>query len=176
MPKTQLYIGERPLPEKMQPVKDWRGWCKPIGGLWTSTHIPRVGSAWTQWCDVEGYGLPEGDSWGGWLLLPREDARVYTVDNLGDLTNLQMDYPLPEGVERCGMLFLNLSFESMAQDYDAMRLTEEGQWATRFTTPSLYGWDCESTVWFRWAFKEVRGPVHVKTKKLDFYTECAKEV
>ena len=34
-------------------------------------------------------------------------------------------------------------FEAMAKDYDVIKLTDEGQWKTRLTNPSLYGWDCE---------------------------------
>jgi hypothetical protein len=49
-------------------------------------------------------------------------------------------------------------FEKLAQDYDAMHLTKRGQIETRFSYDvNLWGgWDCESTVWFRWVFAEVR--------------------
>lgn len=51
-----------------------------------------------------------------------------------------------------------LKFSEMAKQFDGMHLTDNGQWATRlppFDSPNLYGWDCESTLWFRWAFDKV---------------------
>ena len=38
-----------------------------------------------------------------------------------------------------------LNFEELARSgIDAIFLTEEGEHATRFSEPGLYGWDCES--------------------------------
>lgn len=45
--------------------------------------------------------------------------------------------------------------EAIAKKYDAVHLTSEGQWRTRHSTPNLYGWDCESTLWLRWKFEKV---------------------
>lgn len=84
------------------------------------------------------------------LLTPLEQLRIYTVDTQKDLKLLARDYRLPHDY------MFQLDYERIAQDYDAIHLTDEGQWATRLTYPmSLYGWDCECVLWFRWCFSEV---------------------
>jgi len=44
----------------------------------------------------------------------------------------------------------------LAEDYDALHLTHDGYLRTRSPrrSPRLVGWDCESTLWFRWMFTE----------------------
>lgn len=38
-----------------------------------------------------------------------------------------------------------LNFIAVSKDYDAIYLTDKGQWKTRNTYPNtLYGWDCET--------------------------------
>jgi len=50
-----------------------------------------------------------------------------------------------------------MDWERISKEYDAVMLTEDGQVHTRFSRPlSLYGWDCESTVWFRDVFESVK--------------------
>ena len=80
------------------------------------------------------------------------------VDTLADLRGLLKGYSLNRGRAE-DHFFQPLDFERMAADFDAVHLTDEGQWATRLTQPSLYGWDCESTCWLRWAFERAEpGP------------------
>lgn len=47
-----------------------------------------------------------------------------------------------------------------------MHLTSEGQWRTRMSSPSLYGWDCESTLFFRTEVleyvEEIEIPEHIE--------------
>lgn len=122
---------------------------KPKGGLWTSTYCSEIGSAWVQWCLGEDFGVP-GGGWRSWLLEPDPAARVLEIDSHADLHRVSASYGLP--IEYPGPLSA-LDFERLAVDYDAIHLTEAGQWATRLTHPlSLYGWDCESVLWLRWAF------------------------
>lgn len=49
-----------------------------------------------------------------------------------------------------------LDFECLSAEYDGLHLTNEGYLRTRTTRsgPALVGWDCESTLWFRWIFRE----------------------
>ncbi len=137
----QLHEGRAP---HLVPIQNG-GFVKPKGGLWTSTYDERLGSDWIQWCLSEEFRGPEFDCW---LLRPREGAKVYTIDSLADLIDLVYAY----GALRNS----HADYEKIARDYDGVRLTKEGQWATRFSYPySLYGWDCESTLWFRWCFESV---------------------
>jgi hypothetical protein len=49
-----------------------------------------------------------------------------------------------------------LDFEAISNDYDGIHLTTNGESATRLTSGiSLYGWDVECTLWFRWCFESV---------------------
>ena len=59
------------------------------------------------------------------------------------------------GIQAYGRIYVP-DFEQLAIDYDGVHITESGESATRHTEPGLYGWDCESTVWFRWAFSNVQ--------------------
>jgi hypothetical protein len=94
------------------------------------------------------------------------------VSCLDDLKVLLTTYPLDRGKSE-DYAFQPLDFERMAQDFDGMHLTDEGQWSTRLTQPSLYGWDCESTCWFRWMFDRVeQGPrIEIKERVWDWDDE-----
>jgi hypothetical protein len=124
------------------------GWTKPQFGLWTSTYHPERGSDWVQWCLAEEFSIPPNGEWRGVILRPRRGARVYHVRTHEDLRRLVECYPHNADTYR-----LYPNWRAISRDYDAVHLTEKGQWATRLSYPhDLYGWDCESTVWFRWCF------------------------
>lgn len=154
---TQLYIGrDRPDPLRMQAVRNSDNClgAKPEGGLWTSTYDPAYGSDWVRWCLTEEFG---NVNVGSWLIEPDPGARILTIDTLSDLRGVLAEY---------GRTALDLGqdprwckpdFERLAQLYDGFHLTEAGQWATRLSRPfDLYGWDCESMVWFRPVWASVR--------------------
>jgi len=131
--------------------------AKPDCGFWTSTYDPSIGgSAWIDWCVGNEYGLARSLDY-GWLLTPAADARVLTIDSYADLQAVITAYPRQlRHVYRYEGYALMPDFERMAHDYDALHLTAAGERATRLSLPyNLYGWDCESTVWFRWAFQSV---------------------
>lgn len=146
---TQLYIGRyEPRPESIIRVTN-KQWVKPYGGLWTSTYIDNS-SGWVDWCLNEQLDWVENRRW--FLLVPDPNARIFVVNDIDDMDILferyqdRLDYPSMSSI----------NFEAMSEDYDAMTVTEDGQWKTRMTFPkNLYGWDCESTCWFRWAFASV---------------------
>ncbi|HEX6620421.1 MAG TPA: hypothetical protein VF024_12215 [Solirubrobacteraceae bacterium] len=161
--------GEAPARDRMLTPAvevEGRGWMKPRqGGLWTSTYEPGGGhlSAWAQWCLSEEFGINRADPvWTDCYVLRPMLARVVRIDSYDDLAWL---------VERCpgGALLPGRGREfpdwmAVARIADAVHLTEQGQWATRLSHPyNLYGWDCESTLWFRWMFDDVRalGPQRV---------------
>jgi hypothetical protein len=79
---------------------------------------------------------------------------VVVVDSMEDLHSVREVYSNDNQLS--GYLNHGLNFCSMASDYAGMRLTKEGQVATRMTPldePDLYGWDSESTIWFEWCFE-----------------------
>ncbi len=148
--EPQLYVCRnnegKPSPSKVLLVKN--GYVKPReGGLWTSTYDPDYGSAWVDWCKSRGVvDFPQQC----YLLRPSADARVYAVASLHDLEALLNSY-------RIRSLKAYPDFEAMSKDFDGMHLTVEGERATRLSEPhDLCGWSCESTLWFRWAFSEVK--------------------
>jgi hypothetical protein len=143
--EQQLHIGlaDVLLPE-VAPVQN-HAWVKPDGGFWTSSFIEGR-SEWVDWIDSAGFSDPYSLAWH--VLTPDPAARILLVDTLADLHRL---------LRRCGAEKAYgrrwPDFEAIAAQYDAMHLTSEGQRRTRMTHPdSLYGWDCESTLWFRWCF------------------------
>lgn len=158
MLRPQLYVGRNAhslSSERIDPVQNRYG-IKPKGGLWTSSYHPQTGSGWVQWCMSEHFKVPEDGSWESCVLTPRSDAKILVVNTYDDLLSIIEKYPDPQGLTLCGYTHTAIDFEKMSLDYDAMHLTEDGQWETRLTHPhSLYGWDCESTVWFRWVFEKV---------------------
>lgn len=129
--------------------------CKPPQALWTSTYTgPVHGSDWVQWCLDEDFSVPESGAWRSWLLVPNVSARVYIIDTLSDLVRLIGRFPNSD--ERLPDFFRHVpDWAKVSEQYDAVHLTEVGQWRTRFGVPSMYGWDCESTAWLRWMFHRV---------------------
>lgn len=151
----QLFLGKQPKSSLLKPVKNRnpRGVKPGSGGLWTSTYKSgQRGSEWKDYTvDELGRDVPNA----GWILQPLK-ARVFVVNTLADLEYLFAKFsrpsPLePELAKAMGEENL-LDFEKMAKSFDALHLTRNGQFNTRMTTPNLYGWDIESTLWFHWKF------------------------
>lgn len=118
--------------EKFKSIEDSKpiGWVKPKGGLWTSPVDSKFG--WKQWCKAEDF---EYNFKKGFQL--NYSGNTIVIDSLADLDKLHwrshgewMHYPVFEPL--------------LAEGWDAIYLTEKGQWETRLTHPrNLYGWDCE---------------------------------
>lgn len=108
--------------------------------LWASPADSDYG--WQQWCNDEGFG--DLDPMRRWMIELLPSARLLTIDTLFDLQCLVAAYP-GEHLH----LSTDIAWPLVARDYDAVHLTEAGQWATRMTVPDLYGWDCESLAIFR---------------------------
>lgn len=117
------------------------GWIKPDGGLWTSSLISDRTSEWTMFCEAESFRLHHTVRY---VLVAAADARIFTIDSLDDLLYLYSRFGM--GISKMWELGA-LDFEAMSKHYDILHLTSEGQVRTRFSTPSLYGWDCESSLW-----------------------------
>lgn len=153
----QARTADPPVREKFNPPKNRPAFPKPYGGLWCSPPIEAGGTAWTEWCISEEFISPPFHLW---ELIPEKSAKWYVVENVVDLAVLHDRFPGENPFQGSSDdLYWHgkcYDFERMAQVYDAIHLTDEGQWATRFSEPvDFYGWDCASTLWLRWAFDEV---------------------
>lgn len=133
---------------KIQPVTD-SGFIKPHGGLWTATLTVDadevvVDTSWASWCRSEGFANPTAPVT---VVIPDRDATVYVIDTVADLKALEEAFyhPSPLGVA----MWPQLSWERVATELDSIWLTDAGQWATRFSQPGLYGWDCETVLWLK---------------------------
>ena len=135
----QLYVSERESPPRVRRIGNVAYLNKPKGGLWTSTFINETcGSEWVQWAiDNDFLEMPLYS----WLIKPRT-KNIYTIDSLQDLIDLQETYPNNDQVD----------WVAVSKNYDAVHLTKRGQKRTALSTPDLYGWDVESTVWFKQKF------------------------
>jgi len=126
-------------PALLRPIRNRRiPFVKPLGGLWTSPVDSDWG--WVDWCKAEEYGLSH--------LCRHFDVRfkgkLLTVDSEADLDLLPWRDVCP------GINQQVPDFEAIvAEGYQGMHLTVDGQHATRTTWPrTLYGWDCESVLIF----------------------------
>lgn len=160
-PEMALLFVENgePCNQVFQYPKNGKLSCKPTGGLWASPYLgERFGSDWVQWCLGANYDVPE-DGWDSYLLYPNKDSKIYVVDDLDNLEWLCRNYDCtPDHMKMDGKVlgWSWIDFERISNDFDAIYLTERGQWATRYTLPySLYGWDCETFLALRWVFGRV---------------------
>lgn len=145
--KKQLFLGEIPRKEWVMPIKNGH-FVKGEGGFWTSTYS-NGGSHWLEWCEREQQYTPSRREL--WLLTVDPSARILKINTRSDLIEAHEKY----GYTDFGFMKV-LDFEKMAEDYDGMWLTRRGEMETRFGLPiNLYGWDVESTHWFRWMFNKV---------------------
>ena len=129
------YGSDKFIPEKVLPVKN-DSWVKPNreGGLWTSPVDSKWG--WKDWNDCEQFR--DCDERNSFTVRLKSDAKIFVIDSLEDLKNS----PLRDGYSK-----RVLDFEFIAQNYDAIWLTEKGQNETHLSYPiDLYGWDCETVL------------------------------
>ena len=105
---------------------------KPYGGFWASRKDDPEG--WKAWCENEEFLL---DTFNRHFLFKLKDgARVLELNHKDQLDSLPKMYLWTKYNDwsECA-----LDFEKLAQDYDAIEVTDIGQlyWP-------LYGWDCNS--------------------------------
>ena len=166
---TQAFISENPpRPERFDPPTNTEQMVhKPTGGLWTSTLRDDGSCAWLEWCRAEHWGLTEASKL--YALEPEPGIAVMEIDSEYDLQDVIDDWGRDDIRPALARSFAPLDFEAIAEEYDAIHLTEWGEHHTRFTTPGLYGWDTECTLWLRWSFRSVEscGPIDTKTKELE---------
>jgi len=132
-----------------RPITNCPGWTiKPLGGLWTSPMHVDGGTHWTQWCEREDYDKNAGPLV---PIVPAADATVFRVHSLDDLRALCARYPIE--VPARMRMWPTIDWEKAAAEIDAVWLTEEGQYATRYSEPGLYGWDCATVLWLQPRFR-----------------------
>lgn len=137
---------------------------KPRGGLWTSTYRSDEISGWAEWCRGEGYACGHHELF---VLTPDPTAEVYEIDRYDDLTALHATYGRTE--RRGSFEYHHIDWTLVGERFAGVHLTDSGQWATRLSSPyDLYGWDCESTLWFRWAFAHIEHLSAVEVKAADY--------
>jgi hypothetical protein len=82
---------------------------------------------------------------------------VYVIDSYDDLDYLCKRYKTPD-THSCPVCdeLARVRWETVAEDYDAVHLTEDGSLATRYSEPYTTDmWSCESTLWLHWKFEKV---------------------
>lgn len=138
--------------DRFDPVKNCSYFVKPSGGLWASPVGSRYG--WTEWCLDNDYG-DFSTEFSATLV-----GRVLTINTLEDLIRLPEVEP-PEWARR-PFTRKYVDFEALlAMGVDAVHLTADGECETRFSEPSLYGWDCESVLVMNPACLDAVGAQHV---------------
>ena len=120
-----------------QPVENGN-WIKPkSGGLWVSPIDSQFG--WKEWCLNADFNIDKLAY--NFTVKIKNDANGLIINSLLDLKeviqrlNMQTD---------AGYGFVCLDFELLSKHFNYIYLTEKGQIETRYSNPSLYGWDCES--------------------------------
>lgn len=139
--ESWIFVNEDEIiRDKFTPITNM-DFVKPNGGLWLAPYTKEgeYSSAWHDFLvndmnrDVKGMK--------GTIVKIKNDAKILIIDNLDDLKNIFEKYELHTNSRMS--YFRTLDFEKIAKDYDAILLTEEGQWKTRLSQPNLYGWDIE---------------------------------
>jgi hypothetical protein len=160
--EIQLFAGQKPEESLLNPVKNIK-FCKPSGGIWTSS-LGLSTSEWINWCEAEHFHTSPTDLW---MLYPLYDAKIYEIDGIYDLHKVIEMFPAKNDLMYGEVR--HIDFEAMSNVYDGIHLTSKGQQDTRWSTPyDLYGWDVESTLWFRWAFDKVKFYVNYKFHEVEY--------
>lgn len=122
---------------KFEAIKNYM--VKPRGGFWTSPIDSNL--SWYQYCLKTNYKIESLNNW--CILKFKENAKILLIDNINDLLRL------PINKKR---FITSLDFELIAEFYDAIWLTEDGQYRTRLPNNeialkynlNLYSWDVET--------------------------------
>lgn len=110
------------------PIKN-NNWIKPSGGLWATPIDSEFG--WREWCKAEDFNLESLQTKFEFVVR----GYILKIDSVSDLQKMKW----------VGREYID--FEAMLRSkVDAIWLTAKGQIETRWSSPSLYGWDCESVL------------------------------
>ena len=151
MIKTQVHSGPRwPQRSLFEPVYGANLINKPHkGGFWTSTYKPGIVSSWVQWCGVSEYTTHKTTH--HFLLDVVPGANVLDTWYDADIIRTY-EYYTGELSYAEGRYLIN--FANMAHSgYDGIHYSGRVQDILR---SSFDTWDCESTLWFRFCFENIR--------------------
>jgi hypothetical protein len=146
-------------PEKFRPVVNSSMFVKPeAGGLWTAPvtrEDPGSGrilaTDWTAWCRSEDYGLDRCTDFVE--IAPEPGFQGLIIDGQTDLDAIHQEYGIQNKLVAHWAV---LDWERMAGDgVDGLFLTHRGQYETRFSDLSIYGWDTACVLWIRPAYRVV---------------------
>jgi hypothetical protein len=159
--RDQLFLNDAEYdPEKVQAARFPEGSIKPRGGLWTSTFVDGS-SDWVNWCISEDFGV-SGENAVGTVLKVSPQARVLHIRTIQDFEHMVRMYQLgPTWMDKLRSTDwnLNAAFQDMryvsvfdqwlsvGEDFDGLHLASIVPF--RFKVFDFYGWDVESTLWFR---------------------------
>lgn len=186
-PYPKRKIG-RPVPHRLVPVINrspaYANKPEHTTGFWTSTYRGsdhKYPSDWVEWCSHERF--PHSGEYRSWVLEVEPSAFVLELDDevacdtLFRLGYMYRDpYYLKDGLDFLGRR-PQIDFEKLASvGVDGVHLTERGNHAMHISfTPSpgghehdFNGWDSESTIWLRWAFRRVRVGPKIKIPERDW--------
>lgn len=125
--------------EKFKPVTNVPyTWVKPANGLWASPVLEDGETGWSSWCRKACYASYSLKTYFDFHLAP--ETRIYVIDTFQELVDLVEAFSRDVFCNH----YANLDFEKLQTTYDAIYLTDNGEQATRYSQPSLYGWDCAS--------------------------------
>ncbi|HWB16002.1 MAG TPA: hypothetical protein VG538_06300 [Vicinamibacterales bacterium] len=149
---------------------------KPSGGLWTSSYTPdddylsdwHRGLAMNRAIQIAQQHAA-GKQLTDWLLVPSPEARVCMIASLEDAVVFTRDYrlaTLPRHAGIGGPLGVLVAceitnWEAAGRSLDAVSLTADAADAVAYeraharVETAFHTWNCESTLWFRWAFVRV---------------------
>lgn len=152
--RPQLFIHHiEPCKSLVQPIINGYTTKPRVGGIWTSTYLPNNTSAWISICENIPYKVtPQKANW--YLLYPKPNLNVLEIDSFADCIDLYKNYSKPNIDFPEDKSLSTIDFELLQYDYDGIHLTFDGELVTRNPNiyPNMAEWDCESTLWFRWAF------------------------
>ena len=123
--------------------------AKPFGGLWSCPVDSNYG--WKEFCTSG--GCFEETLKESFVFELSDNAKVYVIDNEEDLkkiANLKVVTELNCSIDKRSYI----NFETLKLEYDAIHLTQNGEWKTRYSHRnivdgviySLYGWEFESVL------------------------------
>lgn len=105
---------------------------KPYKALWTSTLIDTNSSSWDLWCQINEFNVKNHRI--KYKIIPKDNLKIFEINNEEDLNFLPKIYdPI---------------FNKNVIDFNIIAKLFDGIHCINYILPQLYGWDCESTVWF----------------------------
>ena len=105
---------------------------KPYEALWTSTLIDTNSSQWELWYQINEFNVDKYKI--KYKIIPKDNLKIFEINNQEDLNFLPKQFD-------CFLDKYVINFNKVSKLFDGIH-------CINYTLPQLYGWDCESTIWF----------------------------